>query len=196
MTVTTPAPPVTVTETVPAPPPVTVTAKPKVDPCVDHNFAGWTTERKDTGINHVSGEVAGVRFGRHDDKCYDRVVIDVNTDQLVGFRAEYVDAVINTASQNVPVKGGADLQVVVDAWAKEFATGLNKAPVEDFTAQERTLFRGEWGALQEVKFVESHEGHTVLAIGVDRKTPFEIYYLPVVENGKAVFQRVVIDIRH
>ncbi len=170
--------PVTVTETVPAPSSPALSTPPAYQPAPpDPCNKGWDTSPDATETQLVRGSIVSVRYGRHDDNCFDRMVIEVATTEQVGFHVQYVDVVRHDGSGTpVPVAGSATLQVAVDAPS---ATPLTPS-----------VFH--WSALREVRSAGSFEGMSTYAVGVAAKTPFAVYHQPT-NNGHML---VIIDITY
>lgn len=172
--------PTTVTATVTVPKPQgPVVPDPAPNPCKDA-YSGWSTLKDSTDINLVEGTVDMVRIGQHD--CFDRIVVDVDTEDMVGFHAEYVPVVAHVGSGfPVEVAGEAVLQLVVDA---PLAMTPNGMP--SFTTTPN------WDVLREIRSAGSFEGITKLAIGVSSKVKFGVYH-HTDADGKT---HVVVDLIH
>lgn len=134
----------------------------------------------DIGSDDTSGKIYAIDTGQHD--CFDRIVIRVDTDQEVGLRAEYVDAVRTPGKGDaVLLEGDADLQILVQAWVAD-TNALYSLDIES----------PSWPALRQVVQAGSFEGQTTIGVGVDHKAPFKVYYLPA-DDGT---MRIVVDIAH
>ncbi|RZU34489.1 AMIN-like domain-containing (lipo)protein [Blastococcus saxobsidens] len=136
--------------------------------------------------------VHDVRSGRH--ACFDRLVIDLNGEdtRFATFDVGYVPTVHEDGSgRPVPVRGAADLQVVVGAPAHDqYGNATYRPPsrteVVDVTGY--TTFR-------QVAWAGSFEGRTTLALGVRARLPFRVFVLPgVASSGEG--PRLVIDVAH
>ena len=142
--------------------------------------AGWSTRNDVRSSQLVRGQIIEVRTGVH--PCFDRVVFDIETTELVAYRVGYVSGVNHVGSgKAVPVDGGAVLRVDISAPA------TTSRSVVDLD------WRNRWPALRQIANAGSFEGATVFAIGVDHKVPFTAALLPDTESGT---MRVVIDIAH
>ncbi len=147
------------------------------DPC-EGKFDSWSTLEDSTEHHLVQGTIDMVRFGHHD--CFDRIVVDVDTTEQVGFHAKYVPVVLHEGSGfPVEVAGEATLQVVIDA---PFAMTPNGMPAFDATPN--------LDVLREIRSAGSFEGQTTLAIGLSSKVKFGVYHLPKPDGT----MRVVIDV--
>lgn len=167
----------TVTNAAPRPP----ANEPAPSAC-EQEYGWWSTLEDSTAITMVRREVYDVRIGRH--KCFDRIVVDVDTTEPVGFHARYVPEVRQFGSGfPVPVADGAFLELVVDAPA---ALHMYDNPPAAFTTTPN------WETLREVKNAGHFEGITKFAIGVDSKVKFGVYH----HTGADGRKHVVVDLVH
>lgn len=147
--------------------------------CTD-DTGTWSSSDSATPVRMVRGQISDIRVGRHD--CFDRVVVEVDTTDAVGFQVRYATHVSHVGSgREVPVAGGAVLRVDINAPA---------------TVHDNVISYGwhdNWPALRQVASGGSFEGTTVFALGVDHRVPFEVYYL---KDATSNTMRVVIDIAH
>jgi hypothetical protein len=133
-----------------------------------------------------------VRAGRH--ACFDRLVVDLGGQDISfgAYDVRYVSLVHQDGSGSaVPVRGGADLQIVLRAPAYDqygnatFRPG-NLREVVDVTGY--TTFR-------QLAWAGSYEGQTTLALGVRARLPFRVFVL----NGTPqsdLGPRLIIDVAH
>jgi hypothetical protein len=133
-----------------------------------------------------SGPLVNVRAGRH--QCFDRLVLDFRG-KADGYRVEYVSAVRSDGSGEViPVRGGARLQITVQAPAHD----------PDYRPTFRPANRNEvvdvtgWNTFRHVVFAGSYEGQTTLGLGVRARLPFRVFTL----DGPGTGSRIVIDLAH
>lgn len=130
-----------------------------------------------SAFGYPSGDVVGVRAGRHD--CYDRLVLDVNV-PVTGWSVQYVPVVTQDPSGlPVAVAGGARLQVVVQS-ASAFVAGTTLVSTAGF----RTF--------RDVKAAGSFEGVTTIGLGVRARLPFRVFVLA----GPGAGSRLVVDVGH
>jgi hypothetical protein len=134
-----------------------------------------------------------VRVGRHD--CFERVVVDVNGPDAVGYAVRYVPVVREDGSGTPrPVAGGAALQLVVGAPAlgmdgQGHQPGKVLAePGADFLTAGQLA---GWRSLREVRYAGSFEGQTTIAVGVRQRVPFRVF--TVLGAGDQI-RRVVLDV--
>lgn len=171
----------TQTATVTAPVTQEPTTAPVSNVC-EETYGGWSTLEDSTAINMVQSTIDNVRIGRHD--CFDRIVVDVDTIEDVGFHARYVPVVRQFGSGfPVPVAGEVAIELVVDA---PLRMSLYDNPPVAFTTTPN------WDTLREVKSAGSFEGITKFAIGVDSKVKFGVFH-HTDSDGRT---HVVMDIVH
>lgn len=163
--------------TITTPAPIGPTTVP--DPC-EEDYGHWSTLEDSTDTQMVEGTIDMVRIGKHD--CFDRIVVDVDTSEDVGFHAEYVPVVAHVGSGfPVNVTGEAVLQLVVDA---PLAMTPNGMPAFETTPN--------WDVLQEVRSAGSFEGITKLAIGVSSEVKFGVFHHTDSDDKS----HVVVDLIH
>lgn len=172
-----PGPPVQPGSPVQQPPAATSHATPSVaGPTGCQETSGWNTADDAAPRIMTQGEVFDVRPGRHE--CFDQITFDVATTAKVGFVARYVPVATQDGSGfEVPVAGGAVIQLSIDAPSPELLVGYG--------------YKADWPALKEIKFAGSFEGMTTFAIGVASVRPFAVEHHP---NGDTM--RVVVYIAH
>jgi hypothetical protein len=136
-----------------------------------------------------SERLIGVRAGRH--ACFDRLVIDVGGQDVTfgTYDVRYVPQVSEDGSGfPVPVRGAADLQIVVMAPAHDAEYHPTFVPAnrrEVVNVSGYTTFR-------QVAWAGSFEGQTTMALGVRARLPFRVFTL----SGPGSTARVVIDVAH
>ena len=136
--------------------------------------------------------VNGVRSGRH--ACFDRLVIDVGgQDATFGsYDIRYVSQVYEDGRGNaVPVRGAADLQVVVHAPAHDDQGNATFDPAND---REVVNVAG-YSTFRQVAWAGTYEGSTTMALGVRARLPFRVFVLPGTPNSDHT-PRLVIDVAH
>ncbi len=134
----------------------------------------------------------GVRAGRH--TCFDRLVLDLNGGNTTfgSYDVRYVPQVANPGSGAiVPVRGAADLQVVVRAPAyDQFGN-----PTYVFGNRNELVDVTGYRTFRQVAWVTSYEGETTLALGVRARLPFRVFVLPgIPHSGQG--PRLVVDVAH
>jgi hypothetical protein len=148
-------------------------------------YCGITWGSAEKAVTPTSGTaLVGIRAGRHE--CYDRLVFDPRVPAPpTGFRVSYVDQVIeDPTGAVVPVRGGARLQVTVDASAYDMSTGQqtyvyqNRAELVDVTGYQ---------TFRQVAWAGSFENTTSVGLGVRARLPFRVF---------ALGDRVVVDVAH
>jgi hypothetical protein len=135
--------------------------------------------------------VNGVRVGRH--ACFDRLVIDVGgQDTTFGsYDVRYVPLVRTDGKGDpVPVRGAADLQIVLTAPSYD---GDGNAT---FAANRRELVDvSGFSTFRQVAGAGSYEGYTTLALGVRARLPFRVFALAGTPASDDT-PRLVIDVAH
>ncbi len=134
-----------------------------------------------------AGTVDEIRTGRH--ACYDRIVVDVDgAHGAVGYRVEYVSQFREDGSGDaVPLRGAADLQIVVTAPAYTGGTATYD-PAVDAEAED---VRG-YTTLRQVAWGQSFEGSSTIGVGVRARLPFRVTVLA----GPGNDARLVVDVAH
>lgn len=134
----------------------------------------------------------GVRAGRH--ACFDRLVLDVGG-QDVSFNSydvRYVTQVYSDGKGDaVPVRGAADLQVLVRAPAYDQQGRTTFDPAND---REVVNVAG-YSTFRQVAWAGTFEGQTTLALGVRARLPFRVFTLrgtPASDHTPVL----VIDVAH
>ncbi len=135
--------------------------------------------------------VNGVRAGRH--ACFDRLVIDVGgQDSTFGsYDVRYVPLVrADGSGAAVPVRGAADLQIIVRAPAYDRYGNATFVPADRREVVDVTGY----STFRQVAWAGAFEGQTTLGLGVRARLPFRAFPLPG-PAGSAT-QRIVIDVAH
>jgi hypothetical protein len=136
--------------------------------------------------------VNGIRAGRH--ACFDRLVVDLGgQDTTFGsYDVRYVRVVSEDGSgRQVPVRGGADIQVLLGAPAYDQYGNATFTPGD----RSEVVDVAGWTTFRQVAWAGSFEGRTTLALGVRAHLPFRVFTLagtPASDQGP----RLVIDVAH
>ena len=144
---------------------------------------------------HSAGDTEslnGIRSGRH--ACFDRLVIDIGGQDAFfdSYDVRYVPLVHTEGTGDpMPVRGAADLQIVVhapayDAEYRPTFTPADPREVLDLAGYQ-TFRQLAWGG--------SYEGQTTLALGVRARLPFRVFTLDGTPNTDHT-PRLVIDVAH
>lgn len=136
--------------------------------------------------------VNGVRAGRH--ACFDRLVIDVGGQDasFSSYDIRYVAQVHEDGRGNaIPVRGAADLQVVVRAPAHD----TQGRPTFDPADEREVVDVTGYSTFRQVAWGGSFEGSTTMALGVRARLPFRVVVLPGTPNSDHT-PRLVIDVAH
>ena len=152
---------------------------------------GSTPESGPTSVA-TGASLLTVRTGRHD--CFDRLVLDVGgQDTTFGsYSVRYVPVVRQDGSGDaVPVRGAADLEVVVRAPAYGEQGRPTYLPANRREAVDVAGFR----TFRQVAYAGSFEGSTTLALGVRARLPFRVFSVTGTPNSDDT-PRLVIDVAH
>ena len=133
----------------------------------------------------ASALVENLRTGRHG--CFDRLVVDLEGD-VDGYSVQYVNRVTELGSgHSVPLSGGADLQIVVNAAAYDDGEATY-SPRNPSHAVDVDGYR----TFEQVAFAGSFEGQTLIGLGVRARLPMRVFTL----DGPGDSSRLVIDVAH
>jgi hypothetical protein len=133
-----------------------------------------------------------VRAGRH--ACFDRLVVEVGGQDTTfnSYDVRYVPVVREEGSgRPVPVRGAADLQVVVHAPAYDQDGNPTFAPANPREVVNVSGF----STFRQVAWAGSFEGQTTLALGVRARLPFRVFTLAGTPQSDDT-PRLVIDVAH
>lgn len=137
----------------------------------------------------TSRELTNVRSGRH--RCYDRLVLDLNgaAARSTGYDVRYVSAVLQDGSgEPVPLRGAADLQIVVKAPAYDGDGDPTYSPADPAELVDVSGY----STFRQVAFAGSFEGLTTIGLGVRARLPMRVKRIA----GPGAGQRLVIDVAH
>lgn len=164
-----------------APPPGVAASAPAGHGCGSQ----WGTS--DQSIPAVpSGTVENVQAASRG--CFDRLVVDLHG-RLAGYSVRYVDEVTAEGSGlPVPLRGGAFLEVTVNAPAYDENGNPTYFPANPAEVVDVSGF----DAFRQVAWAGSFEGTTRLGVGVREELPFRVSIL----NGPDHGSRLVIDVAH
>lgn len=133
-----------------------------------------------------SAHLTDLRAGRH--SCYDRLVVDLDH-AVTGYSVAYVSAVQRPGSgSTVPLAGGADLEIIVNAPAYDGSGQPTYDPSRPNTAVNVAGYR----TFEQVALAGSFEGETTIGLGVRARLPMRTFVL----DGPGSGSRIVIDVAH
>jgi hypothetical protein len=133
-----------------------------------------------------SANVTNVRTGQQ--PCYDRLVIDMSG-KVAGYSVQYVPVVVQDGTGfEIPMAGGAQLQVVVTAPSYNQNGHVTYAPV----FKEEVSNVSGYQTFRQVAWAGSFEGYTSLGLGVRARLPFRVFTLDGPDGGS----RLVVDVAH
>jgi hypothetical protein len=153
-------------------------------------LAWGSTPEVSTGAD--TDMVFDVRSGRH--ACYDRLVVDLlGQDTTFGsYDVRYVPVVHQDGSgYAVPVRGAADLQIILKAPAYDRYGNATFEPDD----RREVVAVGGYTTFRQVAWAGSYEGYSTLALGVRARLPFRVFVLPGVAQSE-VGPRLVVDVAH
>ncbi|CAM4041684.1 hypothetical protein [Janibacter anophelis] len=148
----------------------------------------WGSLPKVSGSGYSLGTIDDVRSGRHG--CYDRLVIDIDSPRrAVSYDVRYVGSVHEDGSGRVvPLRGGADVQIVVRTPAYDEDYGPTYEP-----ANRRELVNTSgYSTFRQVAWAGSFEGQTTIGLGTRARLPMRVFVL----DGPGDDARLVIDVAH
>lgn len=135
-----------------------------------------------------TGTLDEIRTGQH--PCFDRLVLDIDgaNGGAVGYRVDYVPQFREDATGDVvPLRGAADLQIVVTTPAYAGATPTYD-PADDAEAEDVTGYR----TFRQVAWGQSFEGQSTVGLGVRARLPYRVSVLAGPGSGA----RLVVDVAH
>jgi hypothetical protein len=133
----------------------------------------------------TTAPITNVRTGRH--ACFDRMVIDVRG-EIAGYSVRYGTVRAQGSGHAIPLRGGADLAVVVKAPAYS-STG--RATYRPANPKELVNVAG-YSTFRQLSWGGSYEGYTTIGLGVRARLPFRAFTL----DGPGTMSRLVIDVAH
>jgi hypothetical protein len=140
-------------------------------------------------VDSGGGTLDDARSGRH--ACYDRLVLDLDGIDAseVSYDVRYVREVIEDGSGDVvPLRGAADLQVLVHTPAYTSGGAATYDPREDAEA----LDVSGYSTFRQVAWAHSFEGESRFGVGVRARLPFRVTVL----DGPGDGSRLVVDVAH
>jgi hypothetical protein len=133
-----------------------------------------------------TASLINVRAGRH--PCFDRLVLDFAGD-VDGYSVRYVPTVtMDGSGLPVPLRGGADLEIVAIAPAYD---SNGRATYRPANPTELVSVAG-WRTFRQAAWAGSFEGQTTIGLGVRARLPFRVFAL----DGPGSGSRLVVDVAH
>ena len=145
----------------------------------------WGSLPEGVGQGPGGPQITNVRAGRH--TCFDRLVIDMNGPSF-GYRVAYEPVENQGSGAVIPLRGGADLEIVVYAYTYDAAGRPTYRPAN---LNELVNVSG-FATFRQVASGGSFEGYTTIGLGVRARLPFRTFVLP----GPGTGSRLVIDVAH
>jgi hypothetical protein len=137
------------------------------------------------------GPLTEIRGGRH--ACFDRLVIDMAAPAGTGvhYSVRYAAVSEQATGDPIPLRGAADLEIVVSARADN---GNGRATYVPDDWDDAVNVAG-YSTFRQVAYGGSFEAQTTVGLGVRSRLPFRAYLLPgpPVNSSGA---RLVVDVAH
>jgi len=153
----------------------------------------WGSRDKAAGSRDVApGPLTAIRGGRH--ACFDRLVIDMShpAGTAVHYSVGYVAAVHEEGTGNrIPLRGAADLEVVVHARADDGRGHATYVPDD----RDEAVDVSGYTTFRQVAYGGSFEAVTTVGLGVRAHLPFRVFLLPG-QPVNASGARLVVDVAH
>ncbi|MGP3992043.1 AMIN-like domain-containing (lipo)protein [Streptomyces sp. 3N207] len=139
----------------------------------------WTSTAKSSPAT-TTKQLKTITVGKN--ACFDRMVFNIKgLTGKAGYRAEYVKKFKQDGSgEEIKVKGGAILNIHVNAPSYDTSTGKSWNPAKGVNVTGYKTFR-------DVKFGTSVEGQTQVGLGVRAKLPFRVS-----QSGT----KLIVDVAH
>ncbi|MET7621860.1 hypothetical protein [Streptomyces sp. NPDC005408] len=120
--------------------------------------------------------------------CYDRMIFDVKgVSGKIGYHVGYVATFHQDGSgEQIPVNGGAILQILVSAPSYDPATNKPTYPAQAAKPLPGVKITG-YKTFKDTKFGASSEGQTQIGLGVRAKLPFRVQ-----QSG----DKLIVDVAH
>lgn len=148
---------------------------------------GWgSLEKLVTLAEDYKPPLTDIKTGQYE--CFDRMVIDFKggkTTGAIGYRVKYVDKLISVGTGEIPVSGGAILQIAVGP-NFDPATGAESYPgkhAQPLPGVDLTGYR----TFKDTRYVDALEDDAVVGLGVRARLPFR-----VTQSG----DQLIIDVAH
>jgi hypothetical protein len=134
-----------------------------------------------------TSQITNVRSGQH--ACFDRLVIDLD-DDVTGYSVKYVSTVHRPGSGfAVPLRGGADLEIIVNAPTYNVEIGHETYHPRD---RDNLVNVTDYRTFRQAALAGSFEGESTFGLGVRARLPFRTTVL----DGPGDGSRLVIDVAH
>jgi hypothetical protein len=140
----------------------------------------WGSQPKSRAASGL-GTVHAVRAGRH--ACFDRLVVVLEGRSQSSYTVRYVDHVHDDSGADVPLRGGATIEVAV--------SGYRFHP-EDRADVDVDGFR----TFRQVASGSSGDNVVTFGLGVRARLPFRVFVLGGGGGPPEDYNRLVIDVAH
>jgi hypothetical protein len=148
----------------------------------------WGSQAKSsTGVRSATDPVTKVRAGEH--RCFDRLVVDLSDARGVGYDVRNAPVSTEGRGLPVPLRGAADLRIVVRAPAYDLSGHATFTPRNPGEVVRVTGFH----TFRQVAYAGSFEGQTTFGLGVRARLPFRVFVLAG-SPGDSHGARLVVDV--
>ncbi|SER84049.1 hypothetical protein SAMN04487983_102363 [Streptomyces sp. yr375] len=148
---------------------------------------GWgSLEKRVAPTDDHKPPLTNIRTGQHE--CFDRMVLDFKggaTAGALGYRVKYVDKLTTPATGEIPVSGGAILQISVGP-NYDPATGTDSYPGQHGQPLPGVDITG-YQTFQDTRYADGLEDGVVVGVGVRARLPFR-----VTQSG----DHLIVDVAH
>lgn len=149
----------------------------------------WGSLAKSAGTTSAAPSAAtvdDVRAGIH--PCFDRMVVDI-AGHATAYSAYYTATATAVGSGlGIPLRGGAIIQITVQAPAYNSAG----APTYQPANRNELVNTSGYATFKQLAMAGSFEGSTTLVMGVRARLPFNVFVL----QGPGDTTRLVVDVAH
>lgn len=148
----------------------------------------WGSTAKVSGSGYSGGTLDDVRSGRH--TCFDRLVFDIDSpSRALSYDVRYVTSVREDGSGTlVPLRGGADVQIVVRTPAYDERGRPTYSPPN----RRELVSTSGYSTFRQVAWAGSFEGQTTIGLGTRARLPMRAFVL----DGPGDDARLVVDVAH
>lgn len=148
---------------------------------------GWgSTEKHVTPTDDYKPPLTDIRTGQHE--CFDRMVLDFKGGSAagaLGYRVRYVDKLTTPGSGEIPVSGGAILQISVGP-NHDPSTGSESYPGQHGQPLPGVDITG-YKTFKDTRYVDALEDDVLVGVGVRARLPFR-----VTQSG----DHLIVDVAH
>ncbi|MEU9264020.1 hypothetical protein AB0E04_01040 [Streptomyces sp. NPDC048251] len=147
---------------------------------------GWgSLEKRVSPTEDYKPPLVNIRTAQHE--CFDRMVLDFKGSAAgpIGYRVKYVDKLTTPGTGEIPVDGGAILQISVGP-NYDPSTGSQSYPGQHGQPLPGVDITG-YQTFKDTRYADALEDAVLIGVGVRARLPFRVTQLD---------DRVVIDVAH